>query len=317
MIQVVNLSGMKTNSGIGDIKNMKFSKLNSPQSLDEFNINVFDLRDSSIWQNYDNSCDNINSINDFKSINMMLKTSTKATNIIVYPQNSTFNYYRMSGRFHRDIELKDMLSILQNAILNKLHPILGVSNIHYENTRTKAGSSEIDASFYFESEDNELTCSIGSCKTTTLDFREQHNVILTTLNLDTYENIMDFLKEIKLIEEREEAPEWMNQYKMFDDKKQFSIIERNNNIISESQENIKNALDVIKQNERYKSILYTNGDELVKVVFEILEEMLKFDLLDFKDEKKEDFAYGMENRHFVGEIKGVTSNVKSEHVSQL
>ena len=58
------------------------------------------------------------------------------------------------------------------------------------------------------------------------------------------------------------------------DIEQYSVIEENNDIIKKSQENIGKALDVIKQNERYKSILYTNGDELVEVVFEVLEKML-------------------------------------------
>ena len=67
----------------------------------------------------------------------------------------------------------------------------------------------------------------------------------------------------------------------------------------------------------YKSVLITNGNELVDVVFEILEKMLNCDLSNFKDEKKEDFLIRLSDITFIGEIKGVTSNVKNEHISQV
>ena len=38
---------------------------------------------------------------------------------------------------------------------------------------------------------------------------------------------------------------------------------------------------------------------------------------EFQDEKKEDFLIKLDGVTFIGEIKGITSNVKSEHVSQL
>lgn len=66
-----------------------------------------------------------------------------------------------------------------------------------------------------------------------------------------------------------------------------------------------------------KSILYTNGDELVDVVFDILEEMIGCDLSEFVDEKKEDFLFTVNNYVFIGEIKGVNHNVKNENISQL
>ena len=66
-----------------------------------------------------------------------------------------------------------------------------------------------------------------------------------------------------------------------------------------------------------KSVLYTNGDELVQVVFEILEELLGCDLSQFVDLKKEDFLFTIEDTTFIGEIKGVNSNVKNPNITQL
>lgn len=67
----------------------------------------------------------------------------------------------------------------------------------------------------------------------------------------------------------------------------------------------------------YKSILYTNSDELVSVAFEIVEDLFDISLKEFKDEKKEDFNFKKDGITYIGEIKGVTNNVKNEHISQI
>ena len=104
---------------------------------------------------------------------------------------------------------------------------------------------------------------------------------------------------------------------MFDDNMQYQVISDNNQIIEESNKRITDALKVIEKNKRYKSILYTTGEELVQVVLEILEEMLGCNLKDFVDEKKEDFMFEIDGHVFLGEIKGVKHNIKNENVSQL
>ena len=53
------------------------------------------------------------------------------------------------------------------------------------------------------------------------------------------------------------------------------------------------------------------------MVFDILEKLLDCDLSSFVDEKKEDFRIEKESLVFIGEIKGITSNVKNENISQL
>ena len=73
----------------------------------------------------------------------------------------------------------------------------------------------------------------------------------------------------------------------------------------------------LDENNKYKSILYTNGDELVNVVFKILENIFNYDLSTFLDEKKEDFIIKLDDITFIGEIKGINTNIKSGNVSQL
>lgn len=45
--------------------------------------------------------------------------------------------------------------------------------------------------------------------------------------------------------------------------------------------------------------------------------MLGCDLSEFTDKKKEDFKFMINDKVFIGEIKGVTPNVKKANVSQL
>jgi len=48
-----------------------------------------------------------------------------------------------------------------------------------------------------------------------------------------------------------------------------------------------------------------------------MNEMLGFDLSEFVDIKKADYIYETEKLSFVGEIKGISSNVKKQNITQL
>ena len=109
----------------------------------------------------------------------------------------------------------------------------------------------------------------------------------------------------------------MEEISMFDDEKQIDIITHNRTKIQEAESNIEEAKRIIDKNNEYKSILYTNGDRLVTVVLEILERMLGCDFSEFEDLKNEDFLATVNGLIFIGEIKGVNHNVKSENIAQL
>lgn len=120
-----------------------------------------------------------------------------------------------------------------------------------------------------------------------------------------------------MLEENEEVPSWMNDYNMFDDDSQLRLIEENKKIIENSRVKIEDAKAALERNNRYKSVLYTSGDQLVSVVFEILQDMIGCDLSSFIDIKKEDFLFEIGDKVFIGEIKGISTNVKSANISQL
>lgn len=141
-------------------------------------------------------------------------------------------------------------------------------------------NKNISAAFYFEDADDALLVSAKSNKPTTINCGD---VILSTLELKEYEHVIGFLKEINLLCQKQAAPDWMKGMFMFDDEQQAMTIEKNKQAIKAAENNIANAMEKIDKNNEYKSILYTTGEELVKVVFEILECMLGCDLSQFED----------------------------------
>ena len=144
------------------------------------------------------------------------------------------------------------------------------------------------------------------------------NYYLTTLDiLESEEKLMNYIGTLFEKDTKQGIPSWFSDFNFFDDNEQNMIIKENNEIICDAKEKIRNAKNSLEINNRYKSILYTNGDELVEVVFDILEHLFDVDLSDFVDEKREDFQIHKGNNTFIGEIKGVTSNIRNEHVSQL
>lgn len=213
--------------------------------------------------------------------------------------------------------LKDEIQNLKSNLLNALIPeeYINKFKLLFENSITKINNSTFNSAFCFIECNNIVTSSSGSNKATTIRF---NNYVLTTLDLKSNgANFDDFIKGIGLDNQKSEIPQWLIDYKCFDDVDQQELISQRNREIEELNNKIKVANEKLEENSKYKSILSTNGEELVSVVFEILEKILCCNLSDFVDEKKEDFLIKKENVTFIGEIKGITSNVKSENVSQL
>ena len=321
MIQILTYSGKEKEYQENGIKVNSF---HDAESLDCYEVNVIILNDEKMWEN---NADNKNSINckeDLKSLCSMLKNCHKTQTVIVFPQNIRFLYYygitnfrsRCEGYLH-ETELKNMIREMTTDILSALYEPIRNLDIIYENTKTKIESKQISAAFYFNNIDDDqfLTKSLGSEKSTTICWG---GAVLSTLELKNAEEVFLFLKSIHILSDAVQTyPEWVEELQMFDDFKQIDIIRENNEKIQIAKSNIDQAKRILEKNNRYKSILYTYGDELVEVVLEILEKMLGCDFSEFEDRKKEDFLTRLEDEIFIGEIKGVNHNVKSENVSQL
>lgn len=292
------------------------SSLFEPQSLDAYEINIIDLSDSKIWRNEDGGNKSIDDINDFRSIADMILSSEKTKILILLPQNIQFQCLWKNQYNKHEIALKDMIQELY-YILSILSTHFNSIDLMYENTQTKLINNKFNASFSFYHPDEEriLLYSEKSNKPTAVML--YNNIIATTLEINEYAGLMELLTALKLIHTKQDVPPWFENVRMFDDDEQFKVIEDNNKAIEIANGRISDAREKIDENNVYKSILYTNGEELVRVVFKILEKMMGCDLSQFEDKKAEDFLFEIDNIVFIGEIKGVNHNVKNENVSQL
>ena len=300
----------------GKMYPIKYSTFGEPMSLDMYDVNIILLQDEDIWTNDGLSTETLNVIKDLNSLRVMIQMSTGATNIICYPLNILFRYSydSLRGVFEHSYKLKDNIF----TFIEMISKVSGYKiKIAYENVKTICGKTVFDAAFYFpEQHLGALTFSDKSSKNTTIAVKD--NLILTTLDISSKPmGLKDLLKAIGVDETESSMPEWLNDVTFYNDEEQNEIILDNNQQIEELKKQIVEAQELLDKNMRYKSILSTNGDELVEVVFDILEQIMDYDLSDFEDEKKEDFIIKLSKITFVGEIKGISSNIKSEHISQL
>ena len=303
------------------------SRYSKPMALDDFDMNFIDLSTEALWyynKNYDIGL--INSYSDLHSIKKMVSTTKKAKIIYVYPQNFNYcydydyDYSRQRNIFQKSMKLKQMMTKTDcKTNMGKYIPNESIiSETIYEPTKTKIGDIEYDAEFHF-SDKIGIECiskSLRSEKVTTIKY--DNNLYVTTLDVcKTIDDIKNFINNLFKNENISALPEWVKEYNFRSDKKTKELLKNKNDEIIKLQNEINDAEKVLEENNKYKSILCNTGDKLVEVVFEILEKLLDYDLSQFKDEKKEDFLVEKDNVIFIGEIKGVSSNVKSEHVSQL
>ena len=296
------------------------TSLSNPMSLDEFDLNIINLNSVSIWKYRESKLDSLNCINDFVSISTMVNNSIKSKVLYVLPQNLNIYWSAYTDtwgvkKYWNCKPLKDILTLLSKSFLMKIFPD-NISNVNicFENTRTNISGINFNADFYFTSNFSIITKSSMSEKVTTIALKDR--IFVTTLDI-VNENIMNFVNSIFSPLTKSEVPDWFSDVTFYDDSEHKNKINELEHLISESQEKIESAKEKLEVNNKFKSILYSNGDELVSVVFEILENILSCDLSSFIDKKSEDFLIKKELYTLIGEIKGVTSNIKSEHISQV
>jgi len=312
MIQVVTYTGKEQKYKGAEVEQYS---LHDIRSLDEYEITVINLNDVALWKYNGKTNSSINTIEDLISISEMISRCKLSKLVLIFPQNLVYEYYHnTSGLYHLKKEIKNMLPEVTVSILSKLFQPISNIQLVYENTKTEIGNSECEASFCFVEQDEVMLSSMKSGKATAI---KKGKVVLTTLLLPDYTSLIAFLNEVHLLEKKNEIPAWLNEVCMFDDTEQKDVIKQCNENIRIAENQIETAKNVLSANDRLKSVLYTNGDELVEVVFDILEEMLECDLSSFVDEKKEDFLFDLEGFTFIGEIKGVNHNVKNQNVTQL
>lgn len=287
--------------------NARVSSLSTPESLDSFMVNVIDLDSNSIWKNNSNSYESIIDHTKLENLKTMISKSTKTKIVFCYPYDLVFD------RSSYKTSLRDIPSVVTSILSKKLGCIL--ATLIYEKNETTINERKYQSIFYFDGhKEDSLISSDRSERTVMIS---ASNKYYTTLHIDSYSDLILLLERIGLVKNKEKEPNWFDKYSFYNDdnlKKEYKEKERLKKEIEASIEDIEQE---IENNRRFKSILYTNGNELELIVYEILEQIMECDLSGFKDIKKEDFLINKETITFIGEIKGVNSNVKNTFISQL
>lgn len=321
-IQILNYDGKLLGEGIDSCV---ISKISDPRSLDEFMVNIIDLNSKSLWKYSGSDGSSIDSFQDIANLAKMIKDTKKSKTLILLPQNIMYRYdyrYIRAGmyNFAESKELKNHFSVIEKTI-NKLAPFFQTvcKDLIFENTITSIEKVEYKAAFHFAFSvgQNIITKSKDSEKTTTLEV--SNNLIITTLEvLESEDSLYTFLSKCKLMEDEETYPQWLLEHSILNDAELNDIIQEKNKAIEDAQSCIAETNEKLKANLEYKSILFTQDNSLVKVVFKILEEILDVDLSTFKDERKEDFHILInEDFEFIGEIKGKKANISNDNLHQL
>ena len=298
-------------------KDMTFSLWQAPRAIDDFDINFIDLSDENMWTAREASLGEIDSKADLATVRQMVDNSRKAKVVFVLPQNVQYTYGTKYTNPCRSM-LKDVIGEVQRKIFYAIIPFNSLAHISvvYARTETQIGGNKIGSDFYFDTIYPAVTKSDKSEQTTTIMLNSR--IYVTTLDIiQASDRLKLFVSSILEKPQHEGAPEWMNQIQFYDDIIQQNAIRACEKEIEKASKRISDAKIRLEENSRIKSILYTNGNSLVAVVFEILEKLLDCDLSEFVDKKKEDFLIKKSSCTFIGEIKGVTSNVKHEHISQI
>lgn len=298
------------------------SPLNAPRTIDDFDINIIDLSVGAMWNYWENAPGMTDSHLDLNTIQKMVSNKKKAIVVYVLPQNIHYTYsncYKEYGD-EKTYALKDLLNEIQKYSISAVIPTKAdMPELTYEKTETTISGCKYNADFCFIDPLNVVTKSDKSEKTTTTEIC--HLTFATTLDITkSNEKLSHFISALfELFKEDKptEIPAWMENVSFSDDNDQRAIIDACEKQIAEANAKIDAAQDRLKENAKIKSILYTNGKELELVVLKILERLLSCDLSGFEDKKKEDFLIKLPCCTFIGEIKGITSNVKYEHIAQL
>lgn len=298
--------------------NLTINHFLTPQAIDEFDLNVIDLTSESLWMNKHNGTDRVNSTNDFKSIFKMVGSSSLAKVLYVLPPQLQYHYYFSYSKYQFSMWIKDCIeSVLLPILDTVVFPAASIFNLQFENTRTVINGIEYCADFFFTCSCNgALSQSDHSAKTTTIKLDEERIFVTTLQIFESFASMTNFIHNIIYPPERNDFPKWFTSIQFGDDADQYRIIQEQMDLIDQAEKKKQIAEAKLSENDEYKSILYTNGDELVRVVYKILQQLLSCDLSAFVDEKREDFLIEKEECTFIGEIKGINTNVRYEHVTQ-
>lgn len=317
MIQIITYNTNKYNDFSKD--KYKISEFGSFEVFDTFDLVYIDMTDKKLWYNNGNSINRINSVKDLKSIKNEIINTGKSKILINLPLNVTYfySYSSYEGNYTESIKIKDIISQIRDILTDSLGEFFEYFNIDYSKNKTVVNNKEYmsDFNLKFSSEDSIITKGKSNDRPTTIQVSD--NIYITSLNInESYELFDNFINTIFIKHDKENIPTWIDDIKILDDGKLIEEKDKNNKEIESLEQKNIEIDSKLDKNNRIKSILYTTGDELVEVILDMLGDIVGINLKEFEDVKEEDFRFTKDEVTFIGEIKGVSQNIKRDNVSQ-
>lgn len=312
-IQIVTHDVFDLRGAFGAVKECSVNRFDDVDTFDSYGINVIDLTSETIWKNRGSLPNSSNEADNLISIRKMIESSKKTRFVFVLPYNIVFEYSKPYSEYGKKIKLRDNIS----GIKTILSAVIDVDySIEYMPNKTPIGGYTALSDFYFTNIPNESVKTMKSLDSEKIVAFEKTNNIYTTLNVLTPELLLPFV-DLYSKEQKADFPSWFDQITFNNDGTIKKLIQTKESEIEEAQQIIKKQYAQLDKNNYYKSILFESGDNLVEIVFDILKQLIGKDLSTFVDIKKEDFNYLLDGVYYVGEIKGVSENVKRKHLSEL
>lgn len=286
------------------------------QTIDSFDANIIDLSDGNIWKTKVYTQETIDCIVTLTQLGTVVNNSKKNNIVILLPKDICFVY---GPDYSYSTNLSKMIFSFKKILVN-----CGLFNndilIEYEKNETLlSDGSRIKSDFYFKCfvrYVSPLTVAEYSEKATTI-FDSHNRIIYSFLELTTTDLLLQLLTTLGIKDTSNNIPKWLCDMNILNDeivKKEINDCEEQ---IEDASNKIKQNKLVLQDNNYYKEMLTQSGDELVERVYKTLEEILSVDLSSFVDVKEADFIFEKNNVTFIGEIKGINTNVKNENISQV
>lgn len=292
--------------------NFDCNKFSEFISIGTFDYNIIDLSNDDIYDFDGVMTDpdySYGAVKDLKLINKSIEEYQNSKIIFFLPQNFTFKSdYYCGSCIAEDTDL--LLTFLL-----KIFPFFDQikEGINFENSLTDINGHQFKSDFVFSSNLSKyaITRTVATNKITTVMIG---NYIFTTLVANRF--VIDALIKYFPCNDLEPQPYWASEIKILNDKtiedEKKCLVEK----INASKERIEILNKELSDNDYIKSSLWAAGNQLVDVIYKMVQEIFGVDLTNFKDIMQADFAFCENDCHIVGEIKGTNTNVNNSHISK-
>ncbi|WP_107695431.1 hypothetical protein [Campylobacter concisus] len=254
------------------------STFEHPKSFDEFDINVIDLNSPNLWSFSPEYQKCTEAVYHLKTLKEIMENSKKSMSIILMPANTKVSLLRSGGLTAQTILIKDIIKQINYELCELT---LSYARLRYEISTTTINERNFYSDFIFDNVEEETIKWSNGGKSTIVKHNER--LYSTTLLIKNTTNDLEIL--ISFIVSRfkkSDVPDWFNSLEYFDD----AALKNKRSELLNMYRQIKDIDRRIDKNNRFKSILYSNGDELIDVVKGILVDIFKLQDDHFIDVKK-------------------------------